>query len=160
MRCSDGDRSMVNYVNPLAMYQGKGGQYGGGWYGWQHQNFEEQQWCAWNGAPAGGEWVSDPQFPKREPGEREIADMPSPARGDLASPGEGSPGSRPSQPPAPPRSPYEWMKKPNYQTQPNPGTYHFYAVATSLQLLQKLKILSILILANLGRYYLYDGRPK
>lgn len=123
VRCSDGDRSMVNYVNPLAMYQGKGGQYGSGWYGWQHQNFEEQQWCAWNGAPTGGEWSSDPQFPKREPGEREIADMPSPARGDLASPGEGSPGSRPSQPPAPPRSPYEWMKKPNYQTQPNPGTY-------------------------------------
>ncbi|XP_022829523.1 homeobox protein CDX-1 isoform X1 [Spodoptera litura] len=112
---------MVNYVNPLAMYQGKGGQYGSGWYGWQHQNFEDQQWCAWNGAPAGGEWAPDPHhFPKREPGEREIADLPSPARGDLASPSEGSPGSRPAQPPAPPRSPYEWMKKPNYQTQPNP----------------------------------------
>ncbi|CAG9792034.1 unnamed protein product [Diatraea saccharalis] len=113
---------MVNYVNPLAMYQGKGGQYGGSWYGWQHQNFEEQQWCAWNGAPtAGGEWAPDPHhFPKREPGDREITDIPSPARGDLASPGEGSPGSRPAQPPAPPRSPYEWMKKPNYQTQPNP----------------------------------------
>ena len=114
---------MVNYVNPLAMYQGKGGQYGaGGWYGWQHQNFEEQQWCAWNGAPA-GEWPSDPHHFKREPGERDIAEMPSPARGDLASPGEGSPGSRPSQPPAPPRSPYEWMKKPSYQSQPNPGFY-------------------------------------
>ncbi|KAL0883985.1 hypothetical protein ABMA27_016036 [Loxostege sticticalis] len=114
---------MVNYVNPLAMYQGKSGQYGGGWYGWQHQNFEEQQWCAWNGAPAGGEWAPDPHhFPKREPGDREITDIPSPARGDLASPGEGSPGSRPAQPPAPPRSPYEWMKKPNYQTQPNPDS--------------------------------------
>ncbi|KAM3968155.1 caudal type homeobox [Aphomia sociella] len=113
---------MVNYVNPLAMYQGKGGQYGGGWYGWQHQNFEEQQWCAWNGAAAGGEWVSEPHhFPKREPGEREIADIPSPARGDLVSPAVGSPGSRPAQQPAPSRSPYEWMKKPNYQTQPNPG---------------------------------------
>lgn len=124
VRCPDGDRSMVNYVNPLAMYQGKSGQYGGGWYGWQHQNFEEQQWCTWNGAPAGGEWAPDPHhFPKREPGDREITDIPSPARGDLASPGEGSPGSRPAQPPAPPRSPYEWMKKPNYQTQPNPGTY-------------------------------------
>ncbi|KAI5641128.1 homeobox domain-containing protein [Phthorimaea operculella] len=113
---------MVNYVNPLAMYQGKGGQYGAsGWYGWQHQNFEEQQWC-WNGPPAGGEWAPEPHhFPKREPGEREVGEMPSPARGDLASPGEGSPGTRPSQPPAPPRSPYEWMKKPNYQTQPNPG---------------------------------------
>ncbi|XP_060800620.1 homeobox protein CDX-1 isoform X1 [Amyelois transitella] len=112
---------MVNYVNPLAMYQSKGGQYGGGWYGWQTQNFEEQQWCAWNGAPAGGEWAPDPHhFPKREPGERDIVDIPSPARGDLVSPSESSPGSRPSQPPAPSRSPYEWMKKPNYQTQPNP----------------------------------------
>ncbi|XP_013174982.1 PREDICTED: homeobox protein CDX-2 isoform X1 [Papilio xuthus] len=121
---------MVNYVNPLAMYQGKGGQYGaGGWYGWQHQNYEEQQWSAWNAAPA-GEWPAEPHhFPKREPGERDVGEMPSPARGDLASPGESSPGSRPSQPahpphpPGPPRSPYEWMKKPNYQTQPNPGFY-------------------------------------
>ncbi|XP_013134841.1 PREDICTED: homeobox protein CDX-2 [Papilio polytes] len=119
---------MVNYVNPLAMYQGKGGQYGaGGWYGWQHQNYEEQQWSAWNAAPA-GEWPAEPHhFPKREPGEREVGEMPSPARGDLASPGESSPGARSSQPahpphpPGPPRSPYEWMKKPNYQTQPNPG---------------------------------------
>ncbi|XP_045489134.1 homeobox protein CDX-2 isoform X1 [Pieris rapae] len=110
---------MVNYVNPLAMYQGKGGQYASGWYGWQHQNFEEQQWCAWNGAPT--EWPTDPHHFKREPGERDMGEMPSPARGDLASPGEGSPGSRPSQPPAPPRSPYEWMKKPSYQSQPNPG---------------------------------------
>lgn len=146
MRCSDGDRSMVNYVNPLAMYQGKGGQYGGGWYGWQHQNFEEQQWCAWNGAPAGGEWAPDPHhFPKREPGEREITDMPSPARGDLASPGEGSPGSgsRPSQPPAPPRSPYEWMKKPNYQTQPNPGTYLFYIYLLKIILYREFLLFSL-----------------
>lgn len=140
MRCSDCDRSMVNYVNPLAMYQGKGGQYGaGGWYGWQHQNFEEQQWCAWNGPPAGGEWAPDPHhFPKREPGEREIGEMPSPARGDLASPGEGSPGSRPSQPPAPPRSPYEWMKKPNYQTQPNPGNLISFYVAWKLEKTNKI----------------------
>lgn len=113
---------MVNYVNPLAMYQGKG-QYAGGWYGWQPQNFEEQQWCGWNG-PATGDWVPDSHhFPKREPGEREVGELPSPARGDLASPGGSSPCSRPAQPPppAPPRSPYEWMKKPNYQTQQNPG---------------------------------------
>ncbi|XP_050342235.1 homeobox protein CDX-1 isoform X2 [Nymphalis io] len=113
---------MVNYVNSLAMYQGKGGQYGaGGWYGWQHQNFEDQQWCAWNGTPAGGEWPAhpDPHHFKREPGERDIAQMPSPARGDLASPG--SSGSRPSQPPANSTSPYQWMKKQSYQTQPNPG---------------------------------------
>lgn len=114
---------MVNYVNPLAMYQSKGGaQYGaGGWYGWQPQQFEEQQWCGWSGPTT--EWTPEPphHFPKREPGEREVGELPSPARGDLASPGGGSPCSRPSQPPAPPRSPYEWMKKPNYQTQPNPG---------------------------------------
>ncbi|XP_073967417.1 uncharacterized protein [Choristoneura fumiferana] len=109
---------MVNYVNPLAMYQGKGQYSASGWYGWQPQNFEEQQWCAWNGAP--GEWAPDPHhFPKRSRGERDRGDA-VPARGDLASPGEGSPGSRPSQPPAAPRSPYEWMKKPNYQTQTTP----------------------------------------
>lgn len=115
---------MVNYVNTLAMYQGKGGQYGAsGWYGWQPQNFEEQQWCGWSGAPAAGEWADPHHFPKREPAEREVAELPSPARGDLASPGGASPCSRPAQPPAPPRSPYEWMKKPNYQTQTNPGWY-------------------------------------
>ncbi|XP_037968049.1 homeobox protein CDX-2 isoform X1 [Plutella xylostella] len=110
---------MVNYVNPLAMYQGK--QYGsGGWYGWQPQSFEEQQWC---GAWGGGEWAPEGHhFPKREPGERDAGELPSPARGD-PSPGA-SPCARPAQPPPPPRSPYEWMKKPNYQTQPNPENDH------------------------------------
>lgn len=110
---------MVNYVSGLGMYQGKGGaQYTGGWYGWQPQQFEEQQWCGWS-AP---EWTPDPShhFPKREPAERELAELPSPVRTELPSPGS-SPCARPSQPPAPPRSPFEWMKKPNYQTQPNPG---------------------------------------
>lgn len=71
--------------------------------------------------------------------------MPSPARGDLASPGEGSPGSgsRPSQPPAPPRSPYEWMKKPNYQTQPNPGTYLFYIYLLKIILYREFLLFSL-----------------
>lgn len=112
---------MVNYVNPLAMYQGKSGQYGAGWYSWQPQNFEDQQWCTWNGAPAAGEWAADSHHFKREPGERDVAEIPSPARGDQVSPEEGSPGARHSQPPAPTRSPFEWMKKPSYQSQPNPG---------------------------------------
>ncbi|GBP03836.1 hypothetical protein EVAR_2529_1 [Eumeta japonica] len=133
---------MVNYVNPLAMYQGKGGaQYGaGGWYGWQPQQFEEQQWCGWGGAGPGAatapEWPTEPHhhFPKREPTEREPGELPSPARGDLASPGGagGSPCARPAQPP-PPRSPYEWMKKPNYQTQPNPVSWMRIVVEEQIQ---------------------------
>lgn len=119
----DCGREMVNYVNSVAMYQSRGAQYGGGWYGWQHQNLDDHQWSAWNGMPA-AEWPGDPHHFKREPCERDMAEMPSPARGDLASPAQGSPGSRPSQPPAQPRSPYEWMKKPNYQSQPNPGIYY------------------------------------
>lgn len=114
---------MVNYVNSLAMYPGKSGQYGAGWYSWQPQNFDEQQWCSWNGAQTAGEWAADSHHFKREPGERDVAEIPSPARGDQVSPEEGSPGARHSQPPAPTRSPFEWMKKPSYQSQPNPGIY-------------------------------------
>lgn len=137
---------MVSYVNPLAMYQGKGGQYSSSWYNVQQQSFEEPQWCTWNGPPTAPEWPSDPYYFKREPGERDIGEMPSPARGDMASPGQGSPGSRPSHPPAPSRSPYEWMKKPSYQSQPNPGLYFLLLFVDLLKLcMDNMYVLCLLI---------------
>lgn len=57
-----------------------------------------------------------------------IPNLPSPpatvhSGSDMSSPGALGPSSSPqnSSRPTPVKSPYEWMKKPSYQSQPNPG---------------------------------------
>ncbi|KAG5675584.1 hypothetical protein PVAND_005478 [Polypedilum vanderplanki] len=59
-----------------------------------------------------------------------IPNLPSPpatvhSNSDMSSPGACGPSSSPQQQlnsrPTPVKSPYEWMKKPSYQSQPNPG---------------------------------------
>lgn len=57
-----------------------------------------------------------------------IPSLPSPpvtvhSGSDMSSPGASGPSSSPQIPsrPTPVKSPYEWMKKPSYQSQPNPG---------------------------------------
>lgn len=57
-----------------------------------------------------------------------IPNLPSPpvtvhSGSDMSSPGASGPSSSPQIPsrPTPVKSPYEWMKKPSYQSQPNPG---------------------------------------
>lgn len=57
-----------------------------------------------------------------------LPNLPSPpatvhSGSDMSSPGATGPSSSPQIPsrPTPVKSPYEWMKKPSYQSQPNPG---------------------------------------
>jgi homeobox protein CDX1/4 len=57
-----------------------------------------------------------------------IPSLPSPpvtvhSNSDMSSPGASGPASSPQIPsrPTPAKSPFEWMKKPSYQSQPNPG---------------------------------------
>ncbi|XP_077297547.1 caudal type homeobox [Arctopsyche grandis] len=96
---------MVSYYNPLGMYQ-KGGGAACGHGGWYQPPLLEEG-VGW-GPPApwqGGEWAPPPRAPS-------ASASPAP---------RSSPGPR-APPPPPSRSPYEWMKKPSYQSQPNPGT--------------------------------------
>lgn len=107
------------YYNPL-MYRGQGvqGQSYPGWYppGYHHQA-PQQQFLSCMHDAAEQQWHHHYDWPAE----------PEPV---LASPGVtgqstsgGSELSSPGLPPRPPpaRSPYEWMRKPSYQSQPNPG---------------------------------------
>lgn len=106
------------YYNPL-MYRGQGvqGQSYPGWYPPGYHQAPQQQFLSCMHDAAEQQWHHHYDWPAE----------PEPV---LASPGVtgqstsgGSELSSPGLPPRPPpaRSPYEWMRKPSYQSQPNPG---------------------------------------
>ncbi|XP_063237169.1 homeobox protein CHOX-CAD [Bacillus rossius redtenbacheri] len=133
--------AMVSYYNPLAVYRhhqqqqpppGAGVGYpaaAGAWYPPQPQ-YEEpphHQWHHSHHQHHHHAVFPQADWPAPEYHQPEAAQLPSPAvtvcSAELASPAAAGPVSPPCAAPRPPpvRSPYEWMKKPSYQSQPNPG---------------------------------------
>lgn len=90
----------------------------------------EHQQPPWHHHPMFQEAWSQPDFPPHPTAED--PQLPSPpitvSSSELSSPGAAGGGTHtPPQHSRPlaVRSPYEWMKKPSYQSQPNPGKYLF-----------------------------------
>uniref|UniRef100_A0A1B6D341 Homeobox domain-containing protein n=1 Tax=Clastoptera arizonana TaxID=38151 RepID=A0A1B6D341_9HEMI len=119
---------MVSYYNQLTMYRGQqnsGAQYPS-WYPGYHPHVQsQQQFVSCMHDPGEQQWSHHHHHfqPGEWPGEAEVL-LPSPpitvsGSSELSSPGLATPPQQPRPPPA--RSPYEWMKKPSYQSQPNPG---------------------------------------
>lgn len=111
------------YYNPL-MYrggvQGVQGQSYPGWYppGY-HQPPQQQFLSCMHADAAEQQWHHHYDWPTAAEPEPVL---PSPGVTGQSTSG-GSELSSPGLPPRPPpaRSPYEWMRKPSYQSQPNPG---------------------------------------
>lgn len=90
-----------------------------------------------------------------------IPSLPSPpvtvhSGSDMSSPGASGPSSSPQIPsrPTPVKSPYEWMKKPSYQSQPNPGKnsvpFYFFVIILKLSNVLVSKILFMLLLLSVS----------
>ncbi|KAE8573887.1 caudal, partial [Halyomorpha halys] len=93
------------------MYYQQYNMYKQGWYGYQPQQYlscmhEEQGWLVQQ-APAGQ--IQEPVVPAGQ----ELWEEPHPQ--------QPPPIEQPQHRVPPPRSPFEWMKKPSYQSQPTPG---------------------------------------
>ncbi|KAK6637479.1 hypothetical protein RUM44_007896 [Polyplax serrata] len=132
---------MVSYYNPLAMYrhQQQNTQYTPGTAGWYPQTTQQYlPTCMGDVEPhsVGTHWPTPethkyltshhPAFTSEWPQDCNHF-QPSPPISEVSSPGgEGlTPpgGMMVTQRPHPIRSPYEWMKKTSYQSQPNPGEF-------------------------------------
>lgn len=145
------------YYNPL-MYRGHGQvaqgpvQGYGSWYPPSYQqcapqqqflscmhDAAEQQWSHHHFSP--GDWSAEPSEPV----------LPSPSV-TVQSTSGGSELSSPGLPqnPRPPqaRSPFEWMRKPSYQSQPNPGMYptQYHHVYTTMLLIKTPNIILLTII--------------
>ncbi|KAL0272809.1 UNVERIFIED_CONTAM: hypothetical protein PYX00_005643 [Menopon gallinae] len=130
---------MVSYYNPLAMYrhQQQSAQYSPGTAGWYPQATQQylppcmgeveahSVGSPWSSAETHKYLTHHPAFTSEWPQDSNHFQQPSPPISEVSSPGvEGltpSTGAMVSQRPHPARSPYEWMKKASYQSQPNPG---------------------------------------
>lgn len=152
---------MVSYYNPLTMYRGgtqqnNAAQYPS-WYPGYHTQ-PQQQFLSCMHDPGDQQWSHHHHHfqPGEWPGETE-AILPSPpitvsGSSELSSPGLSTPPQQPRPPPA--RSPYEWMKKPSYQSQPNPGMlfqfFIFSAVMISILFIFSGVMFSILLFTFRG----------
>lgn len=91
-------------------------------HGMFHQEFQE--FVTHNGMPLQQQHVEH---------ESQLPSPPITVSGsDMSSPGAGGGAVTPPQPqtrPAPVRSPFEWIKKTSYQTQPNPGEFYCVVMA-------------------------------